>query len=230
MQLNGSYDNFLQYWKENTEEDQHGTKVDIKHRHLHIKFANGQVEVYEGRNNTTFIEKSDYIIDNYSGKLFGINGAFSDDERPESDNYIYLKNGILEIKGFKHFDNPLPYILKSCRYFAGWIMNLLPDTEAEYNRLDHLIMHDQGGMSELVYQDKVYIVELTQLEFAHTIKVFKLAFYDTPLSKVGINSKAFAYSWVNPEARRIGMNLRYVQSGWTMIEEGYVNSDNLNKK
>ena len=108
-------------------------------------------------------------------------------------------------------------------------MNLLPDTEEEYNRIDQLIIHDQGGMSELVYEDKVYTVELTQLEFAHTIKVFKLAFYDMPLSEIGINSRAFAYTWVNPEATRIGMNLRYLQSGWTLIEDGYVNSDKLNK-
>jgi len=45
-----------------------------------------------------------------------------------------------------------------------------------------------------------------------------LAIYDLPLAEVDINSKAISYTWANPEATRIGINLRKIISGWTLIE------------
>jgi hypothetical protein len=54
----------------------------------------------------------------------------------------------------------------------------------------------------------------------------KLAIYDMPMDSVQINSHAISYTWLNPEAKRTGINLRKVISGWTLKEPGYVNSDN----
>ena len=53
----------------------------------------------------------------------------------------------------------------------------------------------------------------------------KLAVYDLSLGEVEINSRAISYTWVNPDAKRIGINLRKVLSGWTMIEPGFINQN-----
>ncbi len=58
----------------------------------------------------------------------------------------------------------------------------------------------------------------------------KLAIYQEPLDSINYHSRSIAYTWANPEAKRIGMNLRKISSGWTLIEPGYLNSDNLKSK
>jgi len=114
--------------------------------------------------------------------------------------------------------------------FSGWIQYPMSEfSDSIYANRD-LVIHDQGGMAELQLNGVDYTVELTQLQFAKTIHIMKLAVYDMPIDSVGINSKSISYTWTTPEAKRLGINLRKVISGWTFIEPGYVNSNNLNKK
>ena len=94
-------------------------------------------------------------------------------------------------------------------------------------------MHDQGDRIQLQFPDGSlgeYTVELTQLVYGKKIAIMKLAVYDLPASKLEINSRSISYTWTNPEAKRIGINLRKIVSGWTLIEPGYLNSNNMRKE
>ena len=55
----------------------------------------------------------------------------------------------------------------------------------------------------------------------------KLAIYHSPDSKPNIHSKAIAYTWADPLAKRLGVNIRTILSGWTLIEANYLNADNM---
>ena len=119
------------------------------------------------------------------------------------------------------------YKFSRCRYFSGFIEYALDDTHENYHRLGDLVIHDQGGMAGLDYNGEQYTVELTQLVFAHKIFLMKVAIYDISLDEVGINSKAISYAWACPDAKRLGINIRKLITGWTFIEEGFLSSNTM---
>ncbi len=123
-----------------------------------------------------------------------------------------------------------PYQMMTCRYFSGWIELPDPQQPGQTLRQAQLRIHDQGGLLPLHLEDLQYSVELTQLVYAKKIEIMKLAIYQEPLDSINYHSRSIAYTWANPEAKRIGMNLRKISSGWTLIEPGYLNSDNLKSK
>jgi len=58
--------------------------------------------------------------------------------------------------------------------------------------------------------EKEYEAELAQLVYQNAKDaVLKLAIYEKE------NEAALAYSWANAEAERIGINLRWIQTGFT---------------
>ncbi|WP_298477664.1 hypothetical protein [uncultured Maribacter sp.] len=213
----GEWDNFQQYWQENTAEKIHGIETDDKHKHLSLivkKIENGglSMEIREGRNGKNFIEK--------------INLSKN---QTESDDFV-LKGDTLFIKGENHFKNKDPYKFIRARKFSGWIeipMESEPDGKYHQGNLE---ISDQGGMAELDVDGVDYTVELTQLIYGKKLAIMKLAVYNMPLDSVGINSRSISYTWVNPEAKRIGINLRKIISGWTFIEPGFVNQNTWRKK
>jgi len=240
--LIGDYDNFRQYWKENTEEDKHRDDVSVKHNHLHLKIKKSThqheliVKYYTGRNNAIYIdqeiwsvkESEDQVVVNINGEneiqLYESKGSLKsvdDTMSIESDGFSLLTS---------HRDNDktdVPYQFLKCRYFSGFIEYALADDHEEYHRVGDLTVHDQGGMAELSYEGKHYTVELTQLVFAHVIFLMKVAIYDLPLADVGVNSKAISYSWSDPVSKRLGVNIRKIITGWTYIEEGFLSSNTL---
>lgn len=245
--FDGDFDNFQQHWKQNTDEDLHRDKSPIKHEHVHVKFkkvkdlANAfDVGFYKGRNNSEFVKSQRWLfshnddghwnldIDGHGSIILNSkNGAFESE-----DGGVYIKGDTLKFNGLGVFPtkDEVPYTFVRCRYFSGWLQCPYPDDpDSLYSQRD-LQIHDQGGMVELDFEGIDYTAELTQLVYGHKIKIMKLAIYDMPLAEVGINSKSISYTWSNPEAKRLGINLRKIISGWTLIEEGYVNSNNLNKK
>ena len=83
-----------------------------------------------------------------------------------------------------------------------------------------LQLHDQGGLVNLPLADgspSDYSVELTQLVYGRSIGIMKLAVYRQAAGTVDYNSRAISYAWADPSARRLGLNLRSFQSGWTLI-------------
>ena len=227
--LEGSYDNFQQYWQENTDDERHVVKSDIPHRHIHIKIKKidsyrntFRFSVYEGRNNEDHLEDVEITI--------------ADNDILSTDDGIIIMNDSIEIKddtlyfsnlGSIECDSSCPYKAIKCRFFSGWIEYPNPNNEEDIYAVRNLEIHDQGGAVELDVEGVDYTVELTQLVFAHKIFIMKLAIYDIPLKDLDINSKAISYTWTNPEAKRLGINLRKVISGWTLIESNMLNSNNL---
>ena len=69
-----------------------------------------------------------------------------------------------------------------------------------------VLVHDQGDMLRL--NDK-YSAQLAQLVYKNGTRVLKLGIVDNA------TGKTVAYTWANPEAERIGINLRWVQVGFT---------------
>ena len=211
--LVGHWDNFQQYWLENTADDIHRTETDDKHRHLSLNIDEGaegnfSVELREGRNGKNLVEKITLTAADLSGPNFKIEGD------------------TLFVSGREHFENKDPYKFIRTRKFSGWIEMPMKQYPDSIYRKRHLEIHDQGGMAELELEGGIYTAELTQLLFGQKLAIMKLAVYDMPLDSVQINSRSISYTWLNPEAKRTGINLRKVSTGWTFIEPGYVNSDN----
>ena len=106
--------------------------------------------------------------------------------------------------------------LKKVKIFEGWTA-VLKDGSAEMTGQDapadawdgqrNLMIHDQGGMVKI--NDK-FSAELAQLTYKNGTKVLKLGIVDNA------SGKTVAYTWANPEAERIGINLRWVQAGFTL--------------
>ena len=71
----------------------------------------------------------------------------------------------------------------------------------------NLAIHDQGGMVKI--NDK-FAAELAQLTHKNGTKVLKLG------SGENASGKTVAYTWANPEAERICINLRWVLAGFTL--------------
>ena len=212
VELNGEWDNFQQVWLENTETDMHRVEVDQKHTHYHLvineipeQVDSLRIEITEGRNGKNII---------------GEMTIAREDFKMEEDTMILAANGLLA-------NNPDPYRFLKCRMFSGWIQYPLPDNPDSIYMDRNLMLHDQGAMAELQLDDIDYTVELTQLQFAQTIHLMKLAVYQMPMDSVGINSRSISYTWTSPEAKRLGINLRKIVSGWTLIEPGYLNSNTM---
>jgi hypothetical protein len=116
-----------------------------------------------------------------------------------------------------------PHRLLRCRFFTGWIETPHPDYPDSIYRYRNLRLHDQGDKVQLIMpsgQKGEYSVELTQLVYGKQIPIMKLAVYKLPAEQLEYNSFSAAYAWTTPESKRIGINLRYLTSGWTQEKSG----------
>lgn len=146
-----------------------------------------------------------------------------------------LTGDTLSIQGSQKglFAHPDPYRMLRCRFFSGWIEYPLAEFPDSTYRMGNLRIHDQGGIVSLVLANGVemdYSAELTQLVYGKQLSIMKLAIYHEPLSGIHFNSRSIAYTWTNPQDKRIGINIRSVSSGWTFIEPGMVNSNTMRAK
>ncbi len=144
--------------------------------------------------------------------------------RAASAEWILKKDTLLLLDEalFQHASRE-PYCLLKCRFFRGWIQypmeHIRKDSVYFYGGL---ILHDQGGTASLRFPDGTfgeYTVELTQLVHNRRTPILKLAVYQEPADRLHWNSRAIAYTWADPSAWRIGINIRKVASGWTLIKD-----------
>jgi hypothetical protein len=158
------------------------------------------------------------------------NGVFEGKEENNAHIWQLKKEGIfiLNNKTFTNASN-VPYQMLRCRFFKGWIQlamdNIKKDSIYHYGNLR---IHDQGGKVQLKMPDGKpvnYTVELTQLIFGKNLPIMKLAVYEMPADSLDYNSYSISYTWTNPEAMRIGINLRKLISGWTLDDPNMWNSD-----
>ena len=139
------------------------------------------------------------------------------------DDEIWIHDRAVDTEGnyvFGHKGN-VPHKLRRTREFTGWAASRRADAPEgakgpdAYHFINDLALHDQGDRVALVSgdgQDMGYTIELAQLIYDRTeVPVLKLAVYEK-----GEDKKSLAYTWVNPEAERIGINLGRMQVGLTL--------------
>ena len=130
---------------------------------------------------------------------------------------IWINDQAKDDKGNYVFGNKAGHHkLKRARIFDGWfgvmndgstsIMQTDPPADA-YDGQRNVEIHDQGGMVKI---NEKYSAQLAQLTYKNGTKVLKLGIVDNS------TGKTIAYTWTNPEAERIGINLRWLQAGFTL--------------
>jgi CpeT/CpcT family (DUF1001) len=128
----------------------------------------------------------------------------NDQAKDEQGNYIFGNKSNVHHK------------LKRVHFFEGWTAVLkngttpMLDSDAaadDYAGQTKLSIHDQGDIVKI--NDK-YSVQLARLVYKNGTKVLKLGIIDNA------TGKTVSYTWTNPEAEKIGINLRWVQAGFTL--------------
>jgi hypothetical protein len=131
---------------------------------------------------------------------------------------ILINDQAKDDKGAYVFGNKsgVHHKLKRVRNFEGWTAVMKDGSTAmmdqdspvdAYDGQRNLMTHDQGGSVRI--NDK-YSAQLAQLTHKNGTKVFTLKIIDNA------TGKTVAYTWTNPEAERIGINLRWVLAGFAL--------------
>lgn len=153
------------------------------------------------------------VVSKRSGKTLII----SDDLFLTKDE-IWINDQAKDDQGNYVFGNKanIHHKLKRVKMFDGWTA-VLKDGSTEMTGQDapaddwdgqrDLEIYDQGGRIKI--NDK-YSAELAQLNYKNGTKVLKLGVIENA------SGKTVAYTWTNPEAERIGINLRWIQVGLTL--------------
>ncbi len=103
------------------------------------------------------------------------------------------------------------------RFYSGWVSlqrrRLDPDAAADdFILLRNLRLHDEGTIFPITDAGEPtgYAVELARLTYQNTgVAVLKLGIVDLT------TDKTLSYAWSEPLAGRIGINLRWIQAGFT---------------
>lgn len=128
----------------------------------------------------------------------------NDQAKDEQGNYVFGNKSGVHDK------------LKKVHWFEGWTAVLKTgemslgnqDFKAEeYDGKTKLLLHDQGGMVKL---NEKYSVQLAQLQHKSGTWVLTLKILENS------TGKAVAYTWANPEAEKLGINLRWAQAGFSL--------------
>jgi CpeT/CpcT family (DUF1001) len=161
-------------------------------------------------------DKACNFVSTRSGKRIFINDNLrlspesiwiADEATDENGGYVFGHKG------------KIPHKLTRCRPFKGWISWRTEEgkdgKEDKYAFIGNLKLHDHGWKTRVILPDGTvtpYTVELSQVVFEKRIPVMKLAIYEEG------KTKAVTYNWTNPEAERIGVNLRWLQVGLTLVK------------
>lgn len=124
-----------------------------------------------------------------------------DEAEDENGNYVFGHKG------------KIPHKLKRCRYYTGWTLLQKAGFENEYEVQRGLTIHDQGGRVRVLTTDgkpTKYTIELACVVYGKNLEVLKIALYEDK------NSKAVMYAWASPGSNNIGINLRWLQAGFTL--------------
>lgn len=105
-------------------------------------------------------------------------------------------------------------------HYRGWISLKRQHIDPEANDDDFIFLqglrvHDEGYITPVLDDGKPtgYSVELARLTYQRT---------QIPILKIGVideaTGKTVSYAWAEQGAERIGINLRWIQGGFTMVE------------
>ena len=126
-----------------------------------------------------------------------------DEAHDEDGNYVFGHKGGIHHK------------LRRTRNFNGWFVIQKEEGKEEYYVMRNIVLHDQGAKVQMETADgekAPYWVELSEVVYSSGLEVMKLAIYEEG------KSRAIAYTWTNVEAKRIGINMRSIQAGFSLAE------------
>jgi hypothetical protein len=136
---------------------------------------------------------------------------------------LWIRDEAFDDAGQRVFGHPegLHHINRKVSYYSGWggIKARGPtaardDDDWHFSR--EIVMHNEGQRWRVLdSQGKPsgYALELARLTYQNTrTAILKLGLVDEA------TGETVAYSWANPEASRIGINLRWAQAGLTLRE------------
>ena len=135
-----------------------------------------------------------------------------------TEDEIWINDQAKDDKGNYVFGNKanVHHKLKKVRMFEGWTaivktgeaqMALEDFPREDYKGQRDLTIHDGG---EIVKVSDKYSIQLAKLKYNPQTEVLTLKIIDNETGKTA------AYSWANPDAERIGINLRWIQAGLTL--------------
>lgn len=135
-----------------------------------------------------------------------------------TDSEIWIGDKAFDDEGNKVFGRDEQHKNRKVRYFNGW-MGLKRQTidpsaaEDDWVFMKDVRIHNEGQTLPITDKDgnkTGYSVQLAQLTYQNTTQ---------PILKLGLiedkTGKTVTYIWSNTEANRIGMNLRWMQAGFT---------------
>jgi hypothetical protein len=160
-------------------------------------------------------EKSCVVISRRSGQEI-----FITDDLKLTPEEIWIRDEAFDIKGERVFGNPdgIHHKNRKVRYFTGWggVKQAGPTADKEddqWHFMRGIIIHNEGEIYPILSaagEPSGYSVQLARLTEQST---------GTQVLKLGLIEDAsgytVAYSWANPRAQRIGINLRWAQVGLT---------------
>lgn len=153
-----------------------------------------------------------HFVSKRSGKTI-----YATDSLMLSRDEIWIRDEAFDSSGTRIYgrEDKVHHKLKRCHFYKGWILLEKAGLKDEYHSIRNLVWHDQGKRQRLYLEDDKptkYEVELAAVVYGKDLEVLKIALYE-----VGV-SKAIMYSWASPGSKNIGINLRWIQTGLTLIQ------------
>ena len=133
---------------------------------------------------------------------------------------IWIQDQARTEAGESVFGHDIPHKNRKVRFFNGWIAlkrNHIDEDAADddWIYLKDLRVHNEGQIIRVLDDGKPtgYAIQLERLTYQNTqVAVLKLGVIDEA------TGKTLSYSWTNPGAERIGINLRWIQAGLTSVD------------
>ena len=137
-------------------------------------------------------------------------------------NEIWIDDQATDENGNHVWGRDRPYFNRKVRRFSGWMGvrkdRVNPDYSGdEMYSAGGFTIHNEGGRQSILDDEgnpTGYGIELAQLTYQNTrVPILKLGIIDESTGET-VN-----YSWTAVDSSRVGINVRWFQSGLTLIEE-----------
>lgn len=111
--------------------------------------------------------------------------------------------------------------LRKVRYFEGWIaINVAgrgaKPEDKQWRSVRDMLLHSEGRIAPITWEDgrrTGYSVQIARLTYqGDKVHVLTLKLLDDA------TGQSVSYAWTDPESRRVGLNLKWFQAGFTQIE------------
>lgn len=227
-QLAGHYDNYRQFWGEQTVEFGK-EKVQDHHEHyqIHVDSIAGnskamKMKIFKGRNSkmvadSMLLEIRKNKIGNHellaTGREVSTIIKTKTGFRTE-DGFLRVSRDTLFIDQLSNAKKANPYLFLKKRNFTGWVRQSSIDENTISHNYKDLEIHDQGGRTQVNINGKAHTFELAHMVNADKKEVMKLTIYASSKDSITVNSKIIAQSITNPKSKIIGTTTGALTTEW----------------